>query len=359
MCPDPFLVTEWSRTANPVLHWQADAIHAAGAEIIGLQPHQARNPEIWSKLNLDVIHLHWPAGIFNFRVRREPLQKVIPHGFVQRWMLYRLDAWEKAVRKIGIPIVWEIHDTLSHHAYGYNYTADFALHARFYSLANGVLLHGESCYQPVKDLFGAEKNYEISPLGSYQALYGPPISRNAALEALGLTSSGKVLSFLGTARPMRNAKASVSAFMKVAGPRDLLLVAGGGVEQYLPDSLDNRVKVYPGVIPPDLFLQLLCASDFTINDGAHYLTSAIIRVAMSYACPIIARPFGSALDMARDAAIWIPDTAEGLTSAIHTALQMSEETRLSLCSGAARNEQLLSWQANGEACLRIYQRVLK
>jgi glycosyltransferase involved in cell wall biosynthesis len=359
MCPDPFILSDWSRLANPHLYWLAEAIQSMGAEIVGLLPWQVRNPHTWKQMNLDVIHLHWPAAVFNFRVRREPLQRIIPHTLVQKWVQHRLNQWEQAVRKAGVPLVWEVHDTLSHHAYGYNYAADFALHEKFYRLAAGVLLHGESCYPPVKELYGAEKIHETAPLGSFRGLYGPPISRAAALHALGLSCTGKVFSYLGTARPMRNAEASVSAFIKLAGPKDLLLIAGGGVEKYLPEHLDQRINVYSGVIPPELFLQLICASDFTLNDARHYLTSAIIRVAMSYACPVVAYPYGSALDIARDAAIWIPEAEDGLETAIRLALQMSENDRQKLCSAAVVHEQDLTWQACGHACQRMYQRVLK
>ncbi len=359
MCPDPYMQSEWLLTANPILFWQAEAIQSMGVQIIGLLPWQARNPLTWQKMNLDVVHLHWPAGVFNFRVRREPLQKIIPHAFVQKWTQYRLDQWEGALRKTGVPLVWEVHDTLSHHAQGYNYAADFTLHERFYQLASGVLLHGESCYRPVQDLYGSEKIHVTASLGSYRGLYGPPISRAEALKALGFSCSGKIFSYLGTARPMRNARASVVAFMKQAGHEDLLLVAGAGVEKYLPDALDSRIRIHPGVISPALFHQFVCASDFIINDAKHYMTSAILRVAMSYACPVIAYPYGSALDMAKGAAIWIPDGLDGLDTAIRVALQMSEDDREKLSSAAAINEQLFSWQACGEACLRMYQRVLE
>jgi hypothetical protein len=344
--------------ANPILHWQAEAIQEAGGKIVALSPRQVQDPNDWRKMKLDVVHLHWPAGVYNFRVRREPLQKIIPHRLVLSWSRYRLHQWEQAVKQLAIPIVWEVHDTLSHHAQGYNYSADFALHKSFCQIASGLIIHGEHAYQPIVDQFGVEKPYEVGPLGSYQRLYGPPISRDIALEKLGLICRGKVLSYLGTARPMRNPEASISAFIRQAGPEDLLLVAGGGVQNYLPDDRDDRVKVYEGVLSPDLFHKLLCASDFVINDGHRYLTSAIIRAAISYARPVIARPFGSTLDMAQGAAVWIPDTPDGLVTAIQSALKMSMEYWGKLSAAAAEHESLLSWQGYAAACIRLYKQLI-
>jgi glycosyltransferase involved in cell wall biosynthesis len=189
-------------------------------------------------------------------------------------------------------------------------------------------------------------------------LYGPPITKAEARSQLGITNSGKLFSYLGTARPGRNPAIATASFLENAASHDHLLIAGSNAYRFVPKDLDKRVKIYEGVIPVDLFHKILCASDFIINDGQHYLTSAIIRTAMSYSRPVIAYPFGSAVDMAKDAAVWISDSENGLADAIRTASMMSEPAWQALSAAAAKNETLFTWQQCGEACMALYQELL-
>jgi beta-1,4-mannosyltransferase len=360
MCPDPFQETDWAKNANPHLVWQGNAIESViGEKIIPLSRKQAQTPALWKELGLDIVHLHWPGAIFNFYVRRWQIQKVLPQRLVLAWAKYQLSKWEEAVKQAGIPIVWQVHDILSHHAVEYNYPADVMLHRTIFRCSDGLVFQGEGSAQPVFSFYHEEKPYAVGPLGSYRALYGEPLSKEEAKSRLGLQHVGKIFAYLGTARPKRNAAATVKAFAQIASDEDVLLIAGNSHQLYLPDTLDARIRLFDGVVPKEKFLEFVCASDFVINDGPKYLTSAIIRAVVSYHRPVIAYPYGNALDYADRCAIWIDDEKGGLQAAMKEASEMDAAVWQKLSNAAAINEEKLTWEQNGKACAALYEQLLQ
>ena len=357
MCPDPFLKTAWSTQANPHIYWLAEEIKKDGGEIIPISAKQVRNPDKLGDLHLDVLHLHWPAAAFNYYVRRWQVQKILPKKLVEVWARIQLSGWEKAMQKAGIPMVWEVHDLLSHHAVGYNYVPDVLLHQAFFRQSAGLILHGDHCYPPIREFFNGDKPYTSAVLGSFRPLYGPPISREEARSKLGIQCRGRIFSYLGSARPLRTPVKAAQAFIANAGEDDLLIIAGKNLDRYISEDLDNRIKVFHGMLPSDLFHQILCASDFVINDAPRYLTSAIIRVAMSYGRPVIAYPFGSAPDMAEGAAIWLDDSPDTLVRAIQMARAMDVAAWQKMSDAALKHENELTWESAGRACIALYEQV--
>ena len=357
MCPDPFLETEWLTQANPNLIWQANEIVKSGGEIIPISARQVRNPQVLKSLKLDVMHLHWPAAAFNYYVRRWQVQKVLPRQAVELWARIQLAAWERNMQKAAIPMVWEVHDLLSHHAVEYNYLADVLLHQAFFRQSSALILHGEHCYPVIRNFFEADKPYSVAALGSYRPLYGVPIEREEARARLGISCSGRIFAYLGSARPLRNPQTAAKLFIEHASQDDLLLVAGNGLDRYVSENMDQRIKVFHGLLPAGQFHQVLCAADFVINDAPHYLTSAVIRVAMSYGRPVIAYPFGSAPDMAEGAALWLDDSPDALARCFREADKMDEPTWERMSDAALAHERTLTWEKVGAACMALYRQV--
>ena len=358
MCPDPYFETEWSRNANPHLVWLANAIKESGGEIVPLTRKQAQQPHLWKEMNIDVVHLHWPGAVFDFYVSRRKVQKILPQEIVIKWAEFQMSQWKKSVQIEKVPIVWQVHDILSHHGVGYNRPADVILHRAIFHCCDGLILHGNGCYQPVHEFYKEDKPFAVAPLGSYRPLYGPAITKDEARKRLDLNNKGKVFAYLGTARLKRNAAASVKAFTEVASENDILLIAGNDQDLYLPKQLDSRIRLYHGVVPKSQFLEILCATDFVINDGPNYLTSAIIRTVVGYHRPVICYPYGSALDFADQCSIWIDDNKGGLHTAIQEASRMDEKTWQKLSEAASKNDLAFTWEQNGAACMALYEKVI-
>jgi glycosyltransferase involved in cell wall biosynthesis len=161
-----------------------------------------------------------------------------------------------------------------------------------------------------------------------------------------MKTSGKVFAYLGTVRPNRNPHASIVSFMKVAGSADRLVLAGMGLRAFLPESnADPRIITFDRFLLPDDYRDLICAADFVINDGERYLTSAVIRTALSYGVPVIAHPYGATLDMAQGAALFIG--AEGVEGALREAMNMDRDRYELLCGEAHKRNDERSWEESG------------
>lgn len=361
MFPDPYDGSDWHRQGNPILAFLAESITETGWEVIPIQLREIRNPQQLRLLKVDVLHLHWPASIFpegNHTIRR--FLHLLPRKLLARLRVSRIDAWTELTENSGTPIVWQIHDLISHHLVGMGALslADELLHKRVYQLSEAIIIHELSCGQAVWELHGSQKPFAVAPLGDYSRVYGPRLGKEEARSNLDISGRGRILSYIGTVRRNRNPADVVGAFLKVRGPGDLLIIAGGGVARAIGTDVDPHVLVYNGFVPREVIRDIFCASDYVINHARKYLTSAVIRTAMSYAVPVIAYPYGSALDMCRDAAVFVGQQDHALEDAITAALGMDDNRYRAMVQAAIRRNSERKWKRAGAACAKLYEQVV-
>ena len=375
--PDPFFPEIFRSSHNPLLKLMAEAVAKHGWEVVGLSQQQVLSPAELPSLKLDVLHLHWPKPIFQgtrywpspFRRLDNLTQKVkgFPRTILRNLSLVysevatyhakqQIKTWMGRLLDQKIPLVWQIHDLVTHSATRSQTQRNFSLwlHKLFYFHAKQVIIHENSCLDTVEATYGGSKPYTIVPIGDYVVVHGDAITREEARRRLNLDESKTVLAYIGTARANRNPNTAVQAFLDVSSVRDRLIVAGAGTKTTLGWVQDSRVIMFDGMVPNETLRDILCAVDFVINDAKHYLTSAIVRAAISYGVPVVAYPFGSTIDMARGALIPIDDSSGGITQSLsqcfhmepNTYEQMKEVTR-------ARNKER-TWEKCGEACAQVY-----
>ena len=190
-------------------------------------------------------------------------------------------------------------------------------------------------------------------LGDYADFHGEKIGKKEARENLGLKDCNNIISYIGTVRKNRNPSETVDSFLKIADRNDVLIVAGLGTGKYVKNKRENII-IYDGLIPNKQFRDIFCASDFIINDGRKYMTSAIVRTAMSYGVPVIVRHYGASIDMAKDASIIIEENDDGLTKAIQQAITInSEEYDKMRREAESRNAERI-WGQYGKAFNELY-----
>ncbi len=373
MFPSPFADDEWSRQGNEILHFIAEALEQEDCDIIALSQDDLRYPDHLTKQSIDVIHLHWPFLIYNFEEDRARAhqagiwgKRYIP-GLLHKWLDWKISRtslktvsnWAAHMRKSQIPLVWQIHDIISHHTQPNSpvFPADQMLYRAVYEYAGGIVLHEQSCADPVFARYGIRNHYTIGRLGDLSTTYGPQRDQKSAKESLRLTHTGKTFSYIGVARPNRNPRNACKAFLSVAGQQDRLLVAGLGIDAYTRDISDQRIMLYPGFQEPKRIRDLFCASDFVVNDGEQYMTSGVIRTAMSYGVPVITRPYGAAINMAQNAAIFIPESAEGLSRAFREAMHINSDTLNSMRATAAMRHKERTWKKFAESVTKLYREI--
>ena len=137
-----------------------------------------------------------------------------------------------------------------------------------------------------------------------------------------------------------------------------LLVASRNSAKYLKSSPSSeRILVLDRFLSADEMRDVYCASDFVVNDAPEYLTSGVVRSAMSYGVPVIARDYGSTPDMARGAMVEIGP--QGLTEAMRRAASLTEGERAALASAALARDGERSWAAAGKILREVYETVAR
>jgi glycosyltransferase involved in cell wall biosynthesis len=263
------------------------------------------------------------------------------------------------LRRAATPVVWQVHD-LPYADDPVDRELMTFLFRQFLMLADGLLFYEESAKQPFYDVFGCPRDKIVgtAPLGDYTQLHGPIKTKASARNALSFERAGKILFYPGTVRWTRNPASFIEAFLSHAGPNDLLIVSGRGTDQLRHLAVADRVVVKPGMIDHEEFRDLICASDYVVNDAPQYLGSAIIRAALGYGVPVIARRFGCTESLAEGACVPISDESGGVDDAIHVALAMEPDRHRRMCEHAIRNHQARPWSAYAAGCMRVYDEVI-
>ena len=356
---NPYASDEWSRERHPFLYLFAESLQAEGWSIIGVESEEMCRPRSLATRQFDLMHIHFPPPVYSPFTSR-PYRIPIVRGILAWRAIRQMEQWADAIEAIGIPIVWQIHDLFSHHAIDVESLrkVDEQLRRRIYGLAKGVIVHENACMPPVIEHFGEKALYAVTPLGDYTLIHGHPVPKDTARRHLGIQQNGRVLAYVGTARRNRNPSATVQQFLQLAGPDDVLILAGQAIGRFVPKRDDARIYLYDGSQPNEHMRDIFCAADFVINDGREYLTSAIIRAAISYGVPVIAYPFGSALDTADGAAFYISSDSDGLRTALNKALRCDAATYTQMQANALKRNAERRWDAYGPSCTALYRTIL-
>lgn len=344
---------------HPLLSLMVQSIAAQGWSVAQVTAAQITKPSLFATADIALLHLHWPSSFFHYT--RRGMERVFPFNhFLARQAMTRIDRWAEQMRSTQLPLIWEVHDLVSHHWLnkGPFAAVDEHLHRTVYALSSAILVHEASCLPPVFAFYGSSKPYMVAHLGDYAVIHGTLRDKGAARAQLGIDHTSRVLAYVGTARRNRNPRATIAAFCAVAGPNDRLIVAGRVVGKFAGGIHDSRIIVLDGLQTNERLRDIFCAADFVINDAQRYLTSAVLRTAMSYGVPVIAYPYGAALDMVAGAAIFIDEQPDGLANAIWKALNIdpTEHDRMGL--HARMNSQARTWSDFGAACVELYRQVL-
>ncbi|MBI5422652.1 MAG: FkbM family methyltransferase [Opitutae bacterium] len=333
-------------------------LRARGCTVSGLTTSALLQPE---QVELDLVHINWT----------ELLARELYFG--TRWL--RLTA--RAAGVIGEPadavlraavrrrlrplfrrhkVVYEVHDLTSNWLQPAGaHRLDRAVKAVILSEAHGWIVHEDSCLGEIACPPPAA--LATCRLGGFDLFHGTAISREAARASLGLPTSGRVFVYAGYSSPRRNPRELVAAFARLPAGHHLL-IASSNARDFLPAELPANVRLFTGFLEDEFLRTLFSAADWTVMPGRHYLTSAVVRTAISYHSPVICAPFGSQIDMARDAALWLDDDSASLSSRLSTAATMPDAELARFREAAGRRQAERTWEKFVAAYLSLVTRLV-
>ena len=362
--PNPYLKDEWSTVMHPLLSTWAGSLKQAGWNVIGLNAEDLFNTELVKNMGSDAIIIHWSETLTTFFINRHPsgriltsrLSRIIPQSIRKKIadnitdsVKIMIDNWSNKLSDSKIKIFNQIHELVSH---SFNEPGlaecDAYLKKIIFNLSSAFLTQEESSVPIINNFFSSEKQYAITYLGDYTKFHGDRISKYEARELLSLNRDAKIISYIGTARKNRNPADVVKCFKNIAKENDCLIIAGMGVSKYVFNKSEN-IKIYDELLPNELLRNIFCASDYVVNDAQEYMTSAVVRTAISYHVPVIVRKYGASIDMAKDAVIFIEEKNYGLENAIKYALNLEDEKYQKLVTATGLRNDERSWEQYGKA----------
>ncbi|MGO1839883.1 MAG: hypothetical protein ACTH0E_10240 [Candidatus Microbacterium stercoravium] len=268
---------------NPYVQILQSEITRRGYELAGIPDFDRAIAELTSPERRGVIHVQWTSPVTEWAVNAVDARR--------RTDLF-LDALFSA-KQWGRAIVWTLHNVLPHDTL-YPKTNAY-LHARLAELADAIHVlspHTAELAAPVYAL-PAEKIVEI-PHSSYDGVYGDPVERTAAREAIGVAGTGPAILFFGWIRPYKGLE-HLEAATRIAteGGADLQLLLAGRPQGDVAGILDAFEN---GPVPLTTHLKRILPEDVATWFGAAdvlvlpyraILNSGNMFLAATYSLPII------------------------------------------------------------------------
>jgi glycosyltransferase involved in cell wall biosynthesis len=277
---------------NPYVVLLCQAVNRAGA---GCEAGAGCHAEIddqfsvgWvfrQRRQIDVLHVHWLELFF-----------VYPgwaHS-VRRWLSMMLGL--ALARVFGVRLVYTVHNIWQHES---KRPGLVALANRWMLwLAHAVHVHDAETAEALKRRWGRRRHVFVIAHGNYVGAYPDIITRQEAREQLGLPPQAFVYLSLGRVRPYKGLEDLLQAFMQVASPDTLLVVAGEPQEAEFGQELralvqdDARFRLDLQFVPDDALQRYFRACDICVLPYRHVTTSGAAVLAFSFGTPIVAPRIG-------------------------------------------------------------------
>ncbi len=294
-----------------------------------------------------IAHLQWQHGFF-----RGPtlLKSVIRSA--------RFFAQLFALRLLGTPFVWTVHNIVSHEKRFARW--ELAMCRLLARSVNLLIVHCPAAAEEVAAAYRIKADrIRVVPHGHFQDAYPPALDQRTARERLGIDVEAKVFLFFGQIRPYKGVSSLLDAFRQFASKKARLIIAGQpkpeslGRELQAAVSRDPRVMTEFGFISDDLLMVNICASDLVVLPYKDSLTSGAAILAASYGRPILAPRLGCMRDFPADAGIFFnPDLPGGLKD----ALERSDAQPLKVMGQAAEAFiREAPWSLVADLTLNVYR----
>ncbi|MBX5474135.1 MAG: glycosyltransferase [Thermoleophilia bacterium] len=294
-----------------------------------------------SRGRVDLLHVHWPEGLY--RARRGPR---LLRPLLSRVKLVRLVVRLAAARALGYRIAWTVHQVLPHERD--DRRLDLAAARLLARRADLLLAHDAATAHAVQERLGARRPVHVAPHGSYRGVYAERAGREATRRRLGIPSGAVAFLAFGELRAYKGVAALLDAFATLDGEEAALVVAGRPTDAALArrvreaQAADPRIVALLGVVPDEEVADLYAAADVAVVARADGGTSGSLVLALTLAKPVVVADRPAYVELARPEAAWLFDPQEpgSLERALRDAIAARHELPLRSARAAERAEAL-------------------
>ena len=305
-------------------------------------------------LNVDVLHLHWIKPF---------LRSVKTPVYVANCVRFLADV--AFVRASGVPVVWTIHDTISHETP--HPVLEMWVRRAIARIVDAMILHSPEIRREIAADFREPLDaFDIVPHASFGDLYGEAPDARAAREALALKTAGKVFLNFGLMRPYKGLERLLKAWAEsgLGTAGHVLLLAGRFPDPAYQEKIVRAAQPIEGVridlghVPDDRVRLYLGACDAVVLPFERILTSSSLHLAITFEKPVIAPRIASVLETLGQANRFLYDRSTG---GLRDALRRCAAADLEAERSAIRNRRatLIGWPEVAQMTLAVYERALR
>jgi hypothetical protein len=278
-----------------------------------------------------------------FRVTLK-MKRLVGNRAVARSLNWCVEKQLDYINGLNQPIFWQVHELMGHHVKDEFLEQDFRIRKCIADKALGIFATEESTVQLISDYFDIPKNkISVSNLGGYSDFYGQEIESSEAKRILGIPTEPTSILIFGRARKQKDISNLVK---KLQEQGFFLILAGQGYNygEYNPE----KTLLLEKFIDMALVRHLFSASDYVLKPEQNYLNSGVVRMGISYAKPIIAAPYGSVIDMAKNCLIEM-STINGDYDWIESIVSRESQEYSIMRFSARKSDQVRTWSMAARA----------
>ena len=308
------------RSSNPYLALFYGALESHGYE----QAEEAMLSLRWLwrvHRQIEAIHFHWPEYLWDGRAER-------PQRALAKLWMFLLTA-----RRLGVRVLWTVHNVRPHSGTGWADRVGLRLMARYADLA---ICHSEGVAAEVARTFAPQGRLVVMPHGNYSGWYPKPAPRERTFAALGLDSSLPVLACVGQMRPNKGIDTVVEAVACMQGAVQLV-IAGWPHPHMDLGALRDRTREVGGIVVTSRevtdqeYVDLVHASSLVALPYHEVTGSGSLLAAWSLGRSVVGSslPFFEETARRTPKAMWFHDPGDvpGLAGAIMEALSVDPAVR--------------------------------
>jgi beta-1,4-mannosyltransferase len=263
-------------------HFLKDALTRAGVKV--LSPYWPLPWHFWGK-GL-VWHLHWPS--FYYKLLPSTIRN-IASLFAWAYFMFII------LPSVGLsraPLIYTAHNLYPHESH--LRFMDRIARRKVLARAHTVVVNCQRAKFIFQNEFPFYKgNICVIPHGPLQKPSGKPLSLRKARQKLSLPQDAYIYLHVGKLRLYKGIEELISAFLAVAGKRDLLLIVGEPGYHSYAERLsaivhnDPRVKIIPEYISDDRLSLYLYSCNCLVLPYRQVMTSGAALLALAWGKPAV------------------------------------------------------------------------
>lgn len=294
---------------NPYQILLREELVKRGVRVIGNPPLNLLRILI-NRDGLDVVHVHWPHGLYYENYWRFPyillvlfLYRLLKNNIV--WTVHELDFYETKRPAFDLVMKWVLT-----------------------KVCRALIVHSKSSRVEFEKRYEFQRSFCLAYHPSYFGYYTNSIGRAEARKRLGIDAERNVFLSFGYVKPYKGVEGLIEDFKAVGDDDSMLLIVGKPLHAEIGMAIESlvagdwRIRAILQYVPDEDIQIYFNAADIVVFPFRRTHTSGSIMLALSFGKPVIAPALSSIPEYVdeRMAVLFDPDDPRGLQVAMETAM---------------------------------------